>query len=261
MIDGIYIAASGGYKQEKRLEVISNNLANLNTVGFKRDVLAFKSFLAPFPGSTKKVSLSSVSGLPILKEDASHTGIVELISDLSQGDIISTGNPLDVALDGEGFFPVQTKDGIRYTRRGNFRLNKNNVLVTHKGDPVVGQGGQITIPPGSPTVTIDAKGKISVGKGKGNRSVGQLKIVNFDDPKKLIKTGNDLFILKDTDIKEISVKKFSLKQGFLESSNVKPMKEMTKMIEVLRTYQAYQQVIQTFDSVNARAVNDIGRLA
>lgn len=260
MIDGIYIAASGGYKQEKSLEVVSNNLANLNTIGFKRDILAFKSFLAPFPGSTKEVNVNSASGLPNLKGDASYTGIAELSSDFSQGAIIHTGNSLDVALDGDGFFPIQTKDGIRYTRRGNFKLNKKNVLVTQDGNPVIGKGGQITIKKTGPVIIIDESGKISVGKGKQNKAVGNLKIVTFDGPGKLIKTGKDLFIAA-TDSNETNAKKFSLKQGYVESSNVEPIKEMTKMIEILRSYQAYQQIIQTFDSINAKAATELGRMA
>lgn len=243
------------------MEVISNNLANINTTGYKKDVLAFKSFLAPFPNSAENASPDSVSGVTDLKENAAYTGIVELKTDLSQGAIISTGNPLDVALDGEGFFAIKTKDGIRYTRQGNFRLNENKVLVTQDGNSVIGQGGEITIDPAGPIITIDTQGKISVGSGLANNPVGNFKIVNFEDPGKLIKTGKGLFMLTGVDSKEIAAENFTIKQGFIESSNVNAVKEMTKMIEVMRSYQAYQKVIQTIDSANERAVTDLGRLA
>lgn len=261
MIEGIYVAASGGYKQEKSLEVISNNLANVNTIGFKRDVLAFKSFMTPFQKSFKKESPGLLPATSAQIKDASYTGIVELKSDLSPGRITATGNPLDVALDGEGFFVVQTKDGVRYTKQGNFKLNNNKILVTQNGDPLIGTGGPITIKSSGPELSIDIKGKISVGKGLSGEVAGNLRIVNFNNPEKLIKSGNGLFMLTGKNSEEIEATNFSIKQGYLELSNVNIIKEMTKMIEVSRTYQAYQQVIQTIDSVNAKAAIDFGRFA
>jgi len=261
LIDGIYVAASGGFKQEKSLEVISNNLANVNTVGYKRDTLAFKEFLAPFPDGAENEPSVSKPGEHNLKKDASYTGVVELKTDFSQGGLRETGNPLDVALDGEGFFAIQTKDGVRYTRQGNFRLNNESNLTTHDGNLVLGAGGPITIQGIGNTISIDAQGKISLGDGLANEAVGDLRIVKFDDPKKLIKTGDGLFMLNGTDAEEIAADNFSVKQGAIESSNVTGVQEMTKMIEVLRTYEAYQKVIQTIDSANAKAVTDIGRLA
>ncbi len=259
MFEGIYIAASGGFKQEKSLEVISNNLANVNTIGYKRDTLAFKELLAPFPGITESTPSASKSGEHNSKKYASYTGIAELKTDFSQGGIRVTGNPLDVALDGEGFFAIQTKDGVRYTRQGNFRLNNESILVTHDGDPVLGAGGPITIQGAGNIISIDAQGKISLGDGLANEAVGELRIVKFDDPEKLIKIGNGLFMLTGTDVEEIVADNFSVKQGAIESSNVTAVKEMTKMIEVLRSYEAYQKVINTIDSVNERAATDLGR--
>lgn len=259
MTDGIYVAASGGFKQEKRLEVISNNLANVNTIGFKRDALAFKEFLAPFPDGTGSEPSVSKPGEQNLKKDASYTGIVELRTDFSQGGIRETGNPLDVALSGEGFFAIQTKDGVRYTRQGNFRLNNENTLVTHDGNPVLGPGGPITIQGTGNAISIDAQGKISLGDGLANEAVGDLRIVKFENPEKLVKTGNGLFMLTGEDVEEIAADNFSINQGAIESSNVTAVKEMTRMIEVLRSYQAYQKVISTIDSINERAATDLGR--
>lgn len=261
MIDGIYVAASGGYKQEKSLEVITNNLANVNTIGFKRDLLAFKSFLAPFPGSPQNASPGLGASLAARKKDTSYTGIVELRSDLSQGRLVSTGNPLDVALEGEGFFEIKTKDGLRYTRQGNFKLNSDKILVTQNNNPVMGSGGPITIKSGGANISINSKGTISAGKGPGKNVAGSLKIVNFKNPGELIKAGDGLFFLPDGSSGEFKTPEFSLHQGFIEYSNVSAIKEMTKMIEVMRGYQAYQQLIQTIDSANAKAAIDIGRLA
>lgn len=306
MFEGIYVAASGGFKQEKSLEVISNNLANVNTIGYKRDTLAFKELLAPFPGITESTPSASKPGEHNFKKDASYTGIAELKTDFSQGGIRETGNPLDVALDGEGFFTIQTKDGVRYTRQGNFRLSDKGVLITQNGNPVIGlikqvaiekpapeeltveEGsrenlpgniaadekgkeeiqefdpvfgleGPLTIKPSGLIISIDGEGTISVGNGKSNKSVGKLKIVKFDDPEKLIKTGKGLFMLTGKDVKEIAADNFSVIQGAIESSNVTAVKEMTKMIEVMRSYEAYQKVIQTIDSANERAATDLGR--
>ena len=261
MLEGIYIAASGGFKQEKNLEVIANNLANVNTVGYKRDSLAFQELLAPFPDSQGSVSSISASGDHGFNKDASFSGIVKLSSDFSQGAIRETGNPLDVALDGEGFFAIETKDGVRYTRQGNFRLNDANVLVNHDGNPVLGEGGQITIQGIGNIVSIDTQGKISLGDGLGNQGVGNLRVVKFNDPGKLIKTGKGLFMPTGADVNEIEADNVSVKQGAIESSNVAAVKEMTKMIEVMRTYEAYQKVIQTIDSVNGRAVSELARIA
>ncbi len=260
MIDGIYIAASGGAKQERSLEVISNNLANINTTGFKKDVLAFKSFLPPFPNSSEQVSAPSGSKTTGSQESFSYAGIVELKSDLSQGGLVNTENPLDVALEGEGFFAIETQEGVRYTRQGNFRLNEKRGLVTQDGNPVIGSTGPITIPAGQ-VLSIDTTGKISVGNGLGNTVVDSMKIVNFDDPGKLVKTGNGLFMLTGNESTEINAENFSVRQGFIESSNVNAVEEMTKMIEVMRTYQAYQKAIQTIDSANSKAATELGRLA
>lgn len=260
MIDGIYAAASGGYKQERSLEVIANNLANMNTAGFKRDTLAFKELLPPFSDSNQSTPTSPGSVGGAAKRDISYTGIVEFSTDFSQGSMIDTGNPLDVALDGEGFFAIQTKDGVRYTRQGNFRLNSERVLVTQDNEPVLGTGGPITIQGSGTIITFDTAGKISVGDGLANQAVGDLRIVNFDDPGKLVKTGKGFFMVSGENVQEKAADNVSVRQGVIESSNVSSVKEMTKMIEVMRIYESYQKIIQTIDAANSKAATEIGRL-
>lgn len=245
MSSSLYVAASGSIIQEKRMEIIANNLANANAVGFKRDKCAFQ---VPKPEDAARNT-----------ETTSQTGLLakqpfETYTDYNQGPLMATGNPLDLGLSGDGFFVVKTPDGERYTRSGNFVLNTDKTLVTQDGHPVVGDGGPIVV--NAANVTIDETGAV-IADGK---RVGALKIVDFPKPYALQKEGGGLFKTSDDQIEPIEATEVTVNQGFVEGSNINPVVEMTEMIETVRGYESYQRIIQFLGEINAKAANEVGRL-
>ncbi|MBI5426789.1 MAG: flagellar basal-body rod protein FlgF [Nitrospinae bacterium] len=261
MDEGIYIAAAGGIKQQRKLDLISNNLANLNNVGFKKDQAMFQALLTPFKEDLG-FEASRAATLPPTKsnETVSYVGISGFSTDHSQGTLLNTQNPLDLALDGEGYFAIQTPAGIRYTRKGDFRLDAENRLVTQNGHPVLTEkGGPLVLEISGKAVDIDANGTVTVGAGLENTSLGKLRVVDFADKSKLMKEGDGLFRAIDPKA-EKPAQNASVRQGFLENSNVNSVGEMSKMVETLRTFEAYQKVIQSIDHINTESANTIGRV-
>ncbi len=263
MHEGIYIAASGAFKQEHKLDVISNNLANLGTTGFKRDGLAFKELIPPFTETAQlSANLNPQPGAFQPDPKVSYVGVTELYTDVTNGTLRQTGNALDLALDGKGFFVVDSKEGQRFTRNGNFQLSGDGTLITHEGFKVLGQDGKpIKVDSQEGIISINQKGGISVSNGKQSTPVGDLQLVSFDDPKKLAKEGNGVFKIADPSVKKSPTQEVSVQQGFLETSNVNSIEEMTDMIATMRAFEAYQKIIQSIDEADEQAVNAIGRLA
>jgi len=253
----IYMAAVGALAYEKRLQIISNNLANSNTVGYKQDQGQFKIF-----DLTDRQDGSIQNGVEL---DTSQTDMFwnqfNVYTDHSAGSLKNTGNDLDLALVGQGFFCVQTPDGIHYTRKGDFTLNADGVLVTRNGWPVMGESGEISVdgqenPQQHKKFSVDEEGTISVD---GNQ-IDSLRLVDFQPPYNLTKVGEALFKPADSGPAEIQAGDVRVSQGFLELSNVDAVKMMTEMIEVLRGYESYQKIIRSVDEVNSRAINEIGKM-
>jgi flagellar basal-body rod protein FlgF len=153
------------------------------------------------------------------------------------GPITQTGATFDVALQGPGYFSVQTKSGIMYTRDGSFQINADGILVTGSGDPVSGGGGNISIPKDAREVKIDRNGKVSTEQGQ----VGQIDVTEFTDPQILKQAGNGMY---SASAPGQPAQNTVVMQGMLEGSNVKPIVEMTRMVEILRNYQATQQMLE-----------------
>ncbi len=225
MYIGPYQAVIGCRFQELNFETISNNLANASTTGFKRDILTFDQALNAHQATN-----------------------------MTQGTLRATGNRLDLALHGEGFFKVSTPNGTRYTRSGNFVLNPAGLLSTQNGDPVLGQGGPITI--SGSEVDIDAKGQIVVDGSQA----GTLSLVSFDKPELLRKEGLSHYVYEGDEGDASEPEGTSVNQGYLEESNVVMAEEMIRMIESLRTFESYMKVLQTFDETDAKVINEVGRL-
>lgn len=223
MISGVFQLVDGSLMQELRFDAISNNLANINTNGFKKDIISFDQVL-----SMKKKSAV----------------------DFSTGATVFTGNPLDVALDGPGFFKVQTPAGARYSRDGTFGLNRDGYLVNQKGDRVLGQNGPIRL--GGSNFVIGRDGRISEDGGSGDK----IEIVDFKDSSLLKKEGLTYYVYAGDkqDIK--AAEKVSVQQHYLEKSNVNPTEEMIKMIEAFRAYESVQKAIQNMDEVTSKVVGD-----
>lgn len=250
-MDAIYPVLSGALAQEKRLEVITNNLANVNTAGFKKDHPLFEGIGLP-PGPNAGLSGSITPGPTF--EILHH-----VFTDFSSGPIRTTGEPLDIAIEGEGFFAVQTPGGVRYTRGGSFTLDAQGQITTHDGFPLLGTGGPITLPPGS--IQIDAEGRLSVKGtevGAQPTEVDTLALYRFPDPSRLKKAGNTLF--ESAGGGAVPFPEGRVSQGALEGANVNPVEEMVAMITVMRLYESAQKAIQTADEVASKAANEVGRL-
>ena len=251
------MAASGALAYEKRLQIISNNLANANTVGYKMDHGQFQSIdPADLPAS------STLTG-PEMNISQAQSFWFEFNSytDFTHGSLKNTANDFDLALIGKGFFCVQKPDGVHYTRKGDFTLNTDGVLVTRNGWPVMGDGGEITVnnkenPHQYKKFSVDEEGNVSVD----GKEIGSLRIVEFSEPYRLRKMGDTLFKPAENSPPAQEAQDFKVSQGFVELSNVDVVKMMTEMIEVLRGYESYQKVIRTSDEASARAINEVGKI-
>lgn len=244
MNSGMYSALSGNVAAMKRLEIISNNLANANTPGFKKDRMLFESMLA---GNVNPPAVpQGKTADPILQKES-------VFIDYSQGPVAQTGNAFDLAIDGDGFFVVNTPDGRAYTRQGNFRMAGDGTLATVDGFPVMGQGGAIKIQ-GS-RVEISANGEVSVD----GTPAGTISVVDFPKPYKLTKGAGALFTPADPQTVPQAVKS-AIRQGHLEGSNVETISEMVQMIETNRYFDACSKVIKGYDDMATKAANDLGKL-
>ena len=247
MSQGIGDVIAGAMFQQLRLGVISNNLANVNTVGFKRDQAVYE----PFPEEELTAAQEQEAIIaPDLEKSAANTPSRTAVN-FEQGAVTLTGNKLDVAISGDGFFSIETPDGTRYTRKGTFTLNEQNELCTLSGLPVLGEGGKIALE--SSDIHIDEKGNIV----ENENIIDTLKIVDFEK-NALMKHGEDLFKLKDEDTEEIEPENLFVQQGYVEQSNVNAVKMMTEMIDTLRGFESYQKVITSLSEVTSLAINKVG---
>ncbi len=263
MMEGLYIAASGGTKQLKKLDAISNNIANINTQGFKRNLLVYEERTTPFQRIPWTGSdMRNFNSIQVSDSAVSYVQVTQSLTDFAQGPFIKTDNPLDVAIEGKGFFVVNTPTGIRYTKNGNFHLDGLGQLVDQKGNMIMTRNEEpILIPFGTKRVTIDQEGSVFGGIELDQDPLGQLKIVSFNNLQALIKEGQGFYKISDSSVKEILVNDAKVLQGFTENSNANVIHEMTQMIETLRQLEAYQKIIQSIDEADDQSVNNLGRVA
>jgi flagellar basal-body rod protein FlgF len=253
MDTGVISAAFGALTQERRFEVIANNLANAATEGFKRDRISFGDLLRP-PLATPAPPAKPQAAAPALVPvgfgphwGGSQVRVAGVAPDLSQGELFGTGNPLDLAIEGSGFFKLETPQGLRYTRRGSFTRGQDGTLVSQEGFPVLGsKGSKITVPRGELSVSSD--GTLSVA----GEPVGQLELAQFPEGAPLQKEGDCLFAASgDPGPPKLP---YAVRQGMLEMSNVNVIEEMIAMIEALRRYESHQRVLQAYGQMDARSV-------
>ena len=251
MSGSIYMAASGAYYCEQKLDILSNNLANINSTGFKEEKPYFR-VTEPPPEVAESLLENNISA-----EDptAPLWQVLESQTVFTQGGLRATGSTLDLALDGKGFFCIQTPEGVRYTRNGSFTRNDEGELTTHDGLPVLGDSGNIQIDGGG-RISVDETGNVSVG----GVAVGQLRIVAFDQPNQLQRLADGLFAPPELGAQESEPDNVKVHQGYLEQSNVEAVRTMTEIIDVLRSYESYQKVIQQIDETEAKAINDVGQV-
>lgn len=244
MVRGLYTSASGMLVEMTRQDVISNNLANVNTTGFKRDITAFESFQNRLTYLTESGSRNPIGGLGL------GVGVSEVGFNLEIGTFMDTGNKTDLAIGGDGFFVLQTPQGQMYTRNGHFSVNEAGQLVSQEGYVVQGVGGAIT--PGTEDFTVNQQGQVIVN----GAVVGQLQMFFPTNPAALQKVGDNLFIGGGANAGGVT----RIIQGKLEGSNVNPAREMIQMITAMRAYEANQRTIKAQDDILGKAVNEVGRV-
>jgi len=267
MYKGMYVAVSGALAAQRRLDTLTNNLANVNTAGFKEDKLVFESYLAENRKTAPESPSSRGNDNPASVEYVVAAG---QYSDFSQGPVRQTGNPLDIALNGDGFLAVMTYEGERYTRKGDLKVGSNGELVTADGNIVLNdQDRPIYVNDGA--VNIDEDGSVWVdgdsisGQGEKGalmdavtpRNVGRLKLVDFGKPYSLVKEGGGLYKGDPSSATPATVLK--VEQGRLEGSNVNMISQMTQIIQNQRAAETYQKVIQESDNMTTQLILQVGR--
>ena len=267
-IKGLYTAVSGSMAQNLRLETVANNLANVNTPGFKRDTQIFKEYLTanekpPSVIQVPKVPASIESFYDMQGGDKSFVDTAGSYSDFSQGGLKSTGNSLDLAIDGSGFFEIASPKGVRFSRNGAFSLDGQGQLVTKEGWPILKKADPGT-PPDQRVIKIPQGTTFAIsdtGEVTSNAEVlGQISLVEMSDRNALIKEGSSAYGIKPNMNPQISnVERPNLKQGFIETSNVNIVQEMTDMISATRLFESTQKAIQAYDTMADKLVNVVPR--
>lgn len=237
----IYKALSGSMAQMRRLDVAVQDLSNVNTSGYKGERLAFSEFLAA-PG-----------------EEEGRTGgfvaVGKQLTAFSQGLLQQTGNPLDLALDGEGFFVIETPQGVRYTRQSSFSLSADGTVVTASGAPLLGEGGPIRITgKENKDIKVTPDGMVSTEDGEA----GQIRVVRFAEPDLLIKEGANLFRAPDSLVEEVPAE-FRVLQGSVEQANVSPVQAMIALITIQRQFESYERAMKMMDSATQRILAEATR--
>lgn len=235
MVKGIYLAAQNLDSTLKKMGNIANNLANINTTGFKRT--------RPF------------------SEVLESTGDVKIDQriDWAQGDLMETSNPLDSAINGKGFFAVMTDSGMRFTRSGRFKINEEGNLLDVKGNKVMGINGEVVVPTYSTgndnTISINKEGEIKMG----NQYVDTLLVADGSNLNNFLMEGNDYFKTADGSYEIADPSTYSVEQGYIESSNVNAIYEMESMINISNNYESAQRMVNFLDQTLAKS-QEIGKV-
>jgi flagellar basal-body rod protein FlgF len=229
---------------QRQMDVVANNIANLNTTGFKAEQLLFEEY---------KMPVAKDRDFPVLDQRLSYTEDWATIHNMATGAVTDTGNPLDVALDGEGFLAVQTPQGERYTKAGSMAVDTTGTLVDLQGNPVLGEQGPIQFSSAETDISIAADGTISTSDG----IKGKLKVIEFTDPQAATREGNNLWSGGNPQ----PATQTRVVQGAIEKSNVSAVSEMTEMIRVQRAYESVASMQDKQDEMRRNAIQTLGRLA
>lgn len=282
MVRGWYTGASGMTAQQWRLDAVSNNLANVDVDGYKKDIAVHKAFPELLmrrlnDDGVYRHPFGSADAAPIVGKIGTGVELNELFTSFEQGSMKETESDFDIALDGKGFLSVATPNGERYTRNGSFQLGKEGYLETKEGYPVLGEKGPLRVKANN--FMVDKDGGVWINAeyaedpdllvSKENNAWGQtvlldtLKIVGFDQDRYLAKQGSSLWRAGDVSgsarILPVGARP-KVVQGFVEASNVNPVTEMVQMIEVNRAYEANQKVVQAADAMLSKLINEVARV-
>lgn len=270
MVRGWYTGASGMNAQQQRLDAISNNLANVDTTSYKRDVTVSKNFPELLlrrldDDGVYKTPFGSADVAPIIGKIGLGVEMSEIFTDFAQGSFKPTGSHSDMALEGTGFFAVETPQGERYTRNGNFTVGQEGLLMTKEGFPVLGENGRLFLQ--DTLYTVNKNGEIYVrpisDTDRDPVLLDRLKLVHFENDRFITKQGSSLY--KDSPVSGPALAAEGpdrplVTQGFIEASNVNVVNEMVQMIEVNRAYEANQKSIQSEDTMMAKLWSEVVRV-
>jgi len=245
MDNSLLVSLSQQLAAYRAMDVIANNLANASTPGFKREAAKFEEYIShvrPAEDQKGPQTLSFVKDAGVMR-------------DLGQGELTATGSPYDFAINGKGFFTVQTPSGMRYTRDGHFSLNQDGVLVTSDGYPVQGDGGAITVTPSDGQISVGPDGIISSILNGASNQIGKLQVVAFANDRAMVKQGANLYSTTQT---ATPVTDSTIAQNMLESSNVSPVIEISHMVEVMRAYQMTATMTNSEEELMRQAIDKLG---
>lgn len=264
---GIYSALSGAVAQNEKLDTIANNIANVNTAGFKKDRQVFNEYLS---ANEKPPDVLQVPRIPASVEsfydmqggDRAYVNAQGSYTDHTQGVLKNTGGPLDLAIEGRGFLEVSTPNGIRFSRNGALKVDGEGRLVTRDGYPVLKEGAGADA--ASRAIRVSSTRNITISFNgdvyDGDQLAGRLAVVDFNNLDALQKQGSSLYGIKPLyNAAPLPANDFKIHQGFVEMSNVNVIDEMTDMIQTTRAMEANQQLIKAFDQIDSRLVNDVPR--
>ncbi len=242
MENAILVTLSRQISLQRKMDVIANNMANMNTAGFKSDELKFEEYLTP---------VASVESFKGRDRQVKFVSDPQMVRNLAAGSQKQTGRELDLFISKEGWMVVSTPQGERYTKNGQLKLSGDGTLVTSEGHAVLGEGGEITFEPGETGIVIGADGTISTSQGTKDR----LRLVRFETPQALRKEGNSLYSSRETPTPGEGI---TVTQGAFEASNVQPMKQMTEMIETVRAYTSVSRMLEATDETRGKAIQQLG---
>ncbi|HEX9702542.1 MAG TPA: flagellar basal-body rod protein FlgF [Rhodospirillales bacterium] len=239
----VALSRQGGL--QRQMDIVANNLANMNTTGFKGEDMMFVEHLVKTKGGER-----------LLGTKLAYSRDIATLMNTADGPMETTGNPLDFAVNGDGFFVIQTPQGDRYTRNGRFRLSEGGQLVNQAGQPVLSSGGQpFFLAPEDTEITVSRDGTLSTNNGV----LGKIKLVRFENPQQLKRAAGGLFFAENAN--PIDVEAPSIAQGMLEGSNIQPIFEMAKMIDIHRTYESVRNFIDREDERMKNMIREMGRPA
>ena len=272
MSKALWPAVSGAVARDHQVEVISNNLANVNTNGFKRDDVSFKEFMAKNEkeddtgAAIPRLPIKDKDLYPLDGRDQSMVIVNGTHTKFTAGGLKVTDNPLDIALDGPGFFEVSTPGGVRYTRAGSFKVAPDGKLVTSEGNPVLADAGQgaNTDPAGRYINLSGREGQVHINeRGEvymNDERVAQLSVVEFGDMNQIRKVGGLNFENKNPQANPPQMaEKTAVKQGMLETSNVNPVQEISNLIRANRMFEQDLKAMKTVNEMLQKEVNDIAK--
>lgn len=260
MLKNIYTPVAGAVSHERAIETLANNLANVNTVGFKGDQVTFtllkpepyKNYPTPLPPANFKVDLNKVG--PLKGNDMAYVGIAGMERDFAQGPAMNTHNKLDLMIEGPGFFKVSTPEGPRFMRSGDLTLSDDGALVSKAGHPVMGEKGAIYVR--SHQFKVNAQGEVY----QDGQYVDRITLYEVDDPESLERVGRNYYMYGGPLEGVRESQSSRVRQGFLEGSNVNAIKNLTSLIMAHRSFEAYQKAVSNYDQIMEKSSNSLGRV-